>query len=56
MKLPDGETPLMRKPISSPEVIARNKVIRPEIVSLVVQLLERNHKLKLMKPISPRIQ
>jgi len=54
MKLSDGETPLMRKPISPPA--ERNRPIRPEMVALLVQMLERNHKLKLMKPISPRIQ
>ena len=54
MKLSDGETPLMRKPTCSEE--ERKRPIRPEMVALLVQMLERNHKLKLMKPISPRIQ
>jgi hypothetical protein len=53
MKLSDGETPLMRKPRSSKSL---NRPIRPEMVALLVQMLERNHKLKLQKPISPRIQ
>ena len=53
MKLLDGETPLMRKPIPSRSL---NRPIRPEMVALLVKMLEDRYKLKLMKPISPRIQ
>lgn len=53
MKLSDGETPLMRKPIPSRSL---NRPVRPEMVALVIQLLGRSRKLKLMKPASTRIQ
>ena len=53
MKLSEGETPLMRKPRYSKSL---NRPIRPEMVALLVRMMEDHYKLKLMKPISARIQ
>ncbi len=53
MKLSEGETPLMRKPLRPEEV---NLKVRPEVVGKLVQLLMEQDKLKSSKPASPKIQ